>query len=62
MYPPDFFAMEPYRHKRLQEYLLTDALTDIAKTKPVMVVLEKRWITVTYPEDVAKAEELLKHS
>ena len=57
---PEIFSREPYKHERLGEYLLTDMLTDIAKEKPVMVVRQNRWITVTYPEDVAKAEELLK--
>ena len=57
---PEVFSIEPYKHERLGEYLLTDVLSDIAKVSPVMVVEQNRWITVTYPEDVAKAEELLK--
>lgn len=57
---PEMFAIEPYKHERLGEYLLTDMLSDIAKEKPVMVVRQNRWITLTYPQDVVKAETLLK--
>ncbi len=57
---PEAFAIEPFKHERLGEYLLTDLLSQIAKTTPFHVVRQERWITVTAPEDVAKAEELLK--
>jgi glucose-1-phosphate thymidylyltransferase len=57
---PDAFAIEPFKHERIGEYLLTDLLSQIAREHPVQVVQVDSWITVTYPEDVAKAEELLK--
>jgi NDP-sugar pyrophosphorylase family protein len=57
---PEVFSIEPVRNERLGEYFLTDILSDIAGKRPVHVVRQKRWITVTYPEDVEKAEVLLK--
>lgn len=57
---PEIFSITPFMHERLGEYLLTDLLTGIAKKEPVAIVEQKRWITVTYPEDISKAEELLK--
>ena len=59
---PEIFSREPYEHKRLGEFLLTDMLSDIAREKPVHVVRQNQWITVTYPEDVIKAEKLLKRA
>lgn len=58
---PDVFSIVPFIHQRLNEYLLTDLLSEVAKNKPVAVVRQNRWITVTTPEDVAKAEALLKN-
>ncbi|TSD05862.1 MAG: bifunctional UDP-N-acetylglucosamine pyrophosphorylase / Glucosamine-1-phosphate N-acetyltransferase [Parcubacteria group bacterium Greene0714_7] len=57
---PDMFLITPFAHPRLGEYFLTDMLSVIAKEKPVAVVRQNQWITVTYPEDVAVAETLLK--
>ena len=57
---PEALSIEPFTHARLNEQLLTDLLSRIAAEEPVHVVRQKRWITVTYPEDVAKAEALLK--
>lgn len=57
---PEALLIEPFTHARLNEQLLTDLLSQIAAEEPVHVVRQKRWITVTYPEDVAKAEALLK--
>lgn len=59
---PAVFAVKPFLHERLGEYLLTDLVSEIAKKEKFMVVRQKRWITVTYPEDVAKAEEALRAS
>jgi len=59
---PDIFSMTPFEHERLGEYLLTDMLSLVAKEKPVFVVRQEQWITVTYPEDVAVAEALLNKS
>ena len=59
---PVVFTVKPFLHERLGEYLLTDLISEIAKKEKFMVVRQKRWITVTYPEDVAKAEEALRAS
>ncbi|TAJ13614.1 hypothetical protein EPO56_03045 [Patescibacteria group bacterium] len=59
---PKIFAVTPFTHSRLNESLLTDLLTHVAKTDRVEVVPQKRWITVTTPADVPKAEELLRKS
>lgn len=57
---PDMFSITPFPHLRLGEYFLTDMLSVIAKEKPVAVVRQNQWITVTYPEDVTVAETLLR--
>lgn len=57
---PDVLSVEPFKNERLGEYFLTDLVALVARKEPVHVVHQKRWITVTYPEDVAKAEALLK--
>jgi len=59
---PDIFSITPFAHPRLGEYFLPDMLSGIAKEKPVFVIRQNQWITVTYPEDVAVAETLLKKS
>ncbi|MES2014197.1 MAG: nucleotidyltransferase family protein [Patescibacteria group bacterium] len=59
---PDAFSITPYKDERLGEYFLTDLLSEIAKTTPVHVVRQNRWITVTTPLDVPKAEALLRKS
>ena len=57
---PESLKISPVKNARLGEYFLTDLLAEIAKTKPVQVVRLNRWITVTSPEDLTKAEVLLK--
>lgn len=42
------------------EYYLTTPLTDLAKEHSIVVVRQPLWIPVGYPEDIARAEELLK--
>lgn len=59
---PDMFDIPPFMNERLGEYFLTDMLSIIAKERPVYTVEQGRWITVTTPDDVPKAEELLKKS
>ncbi|MBV9349135.1 MAG: NTP transferase domain-containing protein [Patescibacteria group bacterium] len=59
---PESFGRKPYKDERLHEYFLTDMLTDIAKEKTVQVIRQNKWITVTYPEDIPKAEALLKRN
>ncbi|MFA5877202.1 MAG: nucleotidyltransferase family protein [Candidatus Paceibacterota bacterium] len=57
---PDAFKVELFKNDRLGEYFMTDLVSEIAKIKPVHVVEQNQWITVTYPEDVAVAETLLR--
>lgn len=42
------------------EYYLTDPIGAFAKDHPVMVVEQPLWIPVGYPEDIAKAEAILR--
>lgn len=57
---PESLERKMVKDERLGEYFLTDLLSEIAKERPVRVVKQQRWITVTYPADVATAEALLK--
>jgi glucose-1-phosphate thymidylyltransferase len=57
---PDVFSVPLIKNERLGEFFLTDLVDLLAKTRPIHVVRQGRWITVTYPEDVLKAEALLK--
>lgn len=41
------------------EYYLTDTVTEYAAKFPVTVVEQTVWIPIGYPEDIAKAEEIL---
>ncbi|HEY4474027.1 MAG TPA: sugar phosphate nucleotidyltransferase [Candidatus Paceibacterota bacterium] len=56
---PEALSVEPFLHERLGEYFLTDLLSLMAKEHPVHIVRQSQWITVTYPEDVKRAEMLL---
>lgn len=51
-----------YQPKKLTkgEFYLTDVIADYAKDYPIAVVEQRLWIPVGYPEDVEKAEQLLK--
>ena len=42
------------------EILVTDMLTEYAKRQPVRIIEQKLWIPVGYPEDVERAEVILK--
>lgn len=42
------------------EYYLTEAIETYAKKYPIAVVEESLWIPIGYPEDIEKAEELLR--
>ena len=53
------FNYEAPRHVS-GEYYMTDPMTAFAKDFPVMVVEQPLWIPVGYPEDIARAETLLK--
>jgi NDP-sugar pyrophosphorylase family protein len=43
----------------LNEVLVTDMLTMFAQTHPVKIIEQELWISVGYPEDIAKAEARL---
>jgi len=43
----------------LNEILATDMLTIFAQTHPVKIIEQELWISVGYPEDIAKAEAQL---
>lgn len=42
------------------ELYVTDMLTEYAKDNPVQILEQNMWIPLGYPEDIAKAEALLK--
>ena len=44
------------------EYYLTDPVASLAKDFPMRVIEQPLWIPVGYPDDIAKAEELLRES
>ncbi len=43
-----------------KEYFLTEVINRYAKDHPMMVVKQETWIPIATPEDVAKAEEILR--
>lgn len=53
------FAYDAPRHES-GEYYMTAPLEAFAQDMPIMVVEQPLWIPVGYPEDIAKAEALLK--
>ena|SRR3989344_5095849 len=42
------------------EYYITDSLAQMAKDHPVMAVTAAFWLPIGYPDDLKKAEEILK--
>jgi len=42
------------------EYYLTDVIEEYAKSYPMAVVEQNLWIPIGYPEDIEKAEQVLK--
>lgn len=42
------------------EYFLTDPVASLGKDYPIMVIEQPLWIPVGYPEDIGRAEEILK--
>ncbi|MBU1293149.1 NTP transferase domain-containing protein [Patescibacteria group bacterium] len=42
------------------EYFLTDPVASLGKDHPIMVIEQPLWIPVGYPEDIGRAEEILK--
>ena len=53
------FGYEAERHAN-GEYYMTNPLGKLAKEHPVRVVEQDFWIPLGYPEDIPKAEEVLK--
>ncbi len=53
------FSYEAPRHAS-GEYFMTDPMSSLAKDHPVMVIEQPLWIPVGYPDDIEKAEQLLK--
>lgn len=53
------FSYEAPRHTS-GEYFMTDPMSSLAKDYPVMVIEQPVWIPVGYPEDIDRAEQLLK--
>lgn len=55
----DIFKFKPPLSK-VGEYFITDSITDYAQEYPVDVLEQDLWIPVGYPEDIEKAEKILK--
>jgi len=58
----NIFKYDPYAVETKGEYYLTDVIEQYAKEYPIAVVEQNLWIPIGYPEDIAKATELLKVS
>jgi len=56
----NIFTYDPYAVETKGEYYLTDVIEKYAKDYPIAVVEQNVWIPVGYPEDIDKANELLK--
>jgi len=54
------FDYEAVKHTN-GEYYMTHPLGNFAKDVPIKVVEQKLWIPVGFPEDIEKAEEILKN-
>ncbi len=55
----NIFKYDPYAKETKGEYYLTDVIQEYAKEYPIAVVEQSLWIPIGYPEDIAKAEEIL---
>lgn len=56
---PEIFGIEPKQHPN-GEYYVVDMLAHFIGKRPINVIRQASWITVTFPEDVAKTEALLR--
>lgn len=56
----NIFKYDPYAVETKGEYYLTDVIEQYAKEYPIAVVEQNLWIPIGYPEDIEKANELLK--
>ena len=55
----NIFKYDPYAKETKGEYYLTDVIEEYAKEYPIAVVEQTLWIPIGYPEDIAKAEQIL---
>lgn len=55
----NIFKYDPYAKETKGEYYLTDVIQEYAKDYPIAVVEQALWIPIGYPEDIAKAEQIL---
>lgn len=55
----NIFKFDPYAKETKGEYYLTDVIQEYAKEYPIAVVEQTLWIPIGYPEDIAKAEDIL---
>ena len=51
----------PARKHENGEYYITDSLARLAKDHNVQIVHASFWLPIGYPEDIKKAEEILRH-
>ncbi len=60
----DIFAeIEKLKPSRRGEYELTDAITALAKLRPIYCIRSTGyWIPIGYPQDIEKAEKILRHA
>jgi NDP-sugar pyrophosphorylase family protein len=56
----NIFSFDPFAKETKGEYYLTDVIQEYAKEYPVAVVEQSLWIPVGYPEDIDRAERILK--
>jgi NDP-sugar pyrophosphorylase family protein len=56
----NIFKFDPFATETKGEYYLTDVIQEYAKEYPVAVVEQSLWIPVGYPEDIERAERILK--
>lgn len=56
---PEVLSVTPKQHPNGEHYIV-DMLASFIGKRPIHVIRQASWITVTFPEDVAKTEELLK--
>lgn len=55
----NIFKYDPYAVETKGEFYLTDVIREYAKEYPIAVVEQALWVPIGYPEDIAKAEEIL---
>lgn len=56
---PRIFDIPLVRHPNGEHYIV-DSLSAVLAEEPIRVIRQASWITVTYPEDVSRAEGMLR--